>query len=71
MNKNNKDYLWMKSLVRGYIWKIKFYNESIFEMWTPKDICRKEGLIMLLKFTNGDNKIYNKSDIKQLWKTKG
>jgi len=65
---------YMKSMVRGFTWKIRFWNDAVFAWWTPEKVSRKEAKIQLMDIANrGEgNSIYQDSseDIKNIWETK-
>jgi hypothetical protein len=66
-------------IIRGYIWKLKTWNEAIFDWWTPEKVTRQIAKLHLLDIANGgeyyDKKegIYadNSEDIISIWETKG
>lgn len=65
----------MKSLVRGFMWKARMSNGALFDWWTPMtDTTRAEAREKLLEIANGgmglSELIYTKEDIESLWKTK-
>lgn len=59
----------MRSLVKGTVWKCRMSNDAIFEWWTPYVIKRAAARQELLRVANEDYEAYTKQDIVSIWKT--
>jgi hypothetical protein len=60
----------MRSLVRGYVWKAKMSNDAVFQIWTPCKLARKTAKSLLLKEANGDyGEVYASEDVENFWET--
>ena len=68
----------LQQIIRGYTWKIKLWNEAIFEWWTPEKVSRKEAKQKLLEIANRGEYFSRKEglyrdcskDIISIWETK-
>ena len=55
------------TMVRGYWWKMSVMGGTLFELWTPYDLKRKEAKEALMEM----GAVYENKDIDRIWKTKG
>lgn len=60
---------YMRNIVRGFHWNVLMSNGAIFNIWTPYELTRKQAKEQLMEEANGDNDIYDKSDVQRIWKT--
>jgi hypothetical protein len=64
--------VFMRSMVRGYTWKVKMNNGAVFDVWTPYKRTRREMIPLLLAQANGDyDDVYARGDIESVWETIG
>jgi hypothetical protein len=63
----------IRSLVRGFVWKVRMRNGAEWEFWTPTSaLTRSDARRTLLDLANGDyGEVYSASDIENLWRVKG
>lgn len=68
----------MRSMVRGFVWKMRMTNGAVFDWWTPSSQAkRKEAARNLLAFANDcgwiENSLpaYYPEDVLAVWRTKG
>ena len=66
--------LW-RAMVRGWVWKCRMKNGVLFALWQPESMMvkgRSNARRELLKLANGDGDefVYESSDITSLWEAR-